>query len=227
MSCLTVQKLISAHLDRQLPDEERSRVEQHLAGCRECAERSRQFAQVRGALRSMIRARPPAQLISRLQVVASKERARRLERIEAGSALRHFLAQFRLFIDNLMRPVALPFAGGLLSALCLFGMLMPTLWLRMGSIQGDVPTAFYTQPSLEDMGPVEFLNDETVIEVTVDERGRITDYSVPSGKLAHNLESQMANLVLYSSFQPATLFGRPTSGKVLVSFRRSQIVVRG
>ncbi|MFB3825669.1 MAG: zf-HC2 domain-containing protein [Bryobacteraceae bacterium] len=222
-----MQKLISAHLDHQLPDEEGVRVEQHLASCRECAARSREFAQLRSGLRSMAYARPPAELISRLQVVASRERARRLERLEAGSALRRVLAQFSLLMDNLMRPLALPFAGGLVSALCIFGMLLPTLWLRIGNAGGDVPTAFYTQPSLEDLGPVDFLSDETVIEVTVDERGRITDYTVPSGKLARDLESQMANLVLFSSFQPATLFGRPTSGKVLVSFRRSRIVVRG
>jgi hypothetical protein len=35
------------------------------------------------------------------------------------------------------------------------------------------------------------------------------------------------NLVLFSRFAPATVFGRPTWGKVLVSFRRSQISVRG
>jgi hypothetical protein len=65
------------------------------------------------------------------------------------------------------------------------------------------------------------------VELTIDERGQISDYSFPEGKRDRLLESNIANLVLFSQFAPATWFGQPTSGKILVSFRRSSIVIRG
>ena len=68
---------------------------------------------------------------------------------------------------------------------------------------------------------------ETVIELTINEKGQVTDYSVPSGKLDPALEAKLANLVMFSVGTPATFFGQPMTGKVLVSFRRSQIFVRG
>ena len=41
------------------------------------------------------------------------------------------------------------------------------------------------------------------------------------------LDTNIANILFFSSFKPATLFGRPTSGKLVLSFRRSHIFVRG
>lgn len=226
MSCQTVQKFISAYLDRKLAGEERDNVARHLARCRECATRSEQLSHLRGMLRTLPTPVPPQSLISRLRVTASHERARRLTRITWTAWFRDLSGRVTLMIDNLMRPLALPFAGGLLSALCLFGILMPTLLFQY-NLRDDVPTAFYTEASLSRIAPAGFMDDETVIELTINERGQVTDFSVPSGKMDHALQLQLANLVVFSRGAPATLFGQPTSGKVLVSFRRSHIVVRG
>jgi len=226
MSCLTVQKLISAYIDQRLAEQEKNSVKLHLARCRECAARSEQYSHVRIALRELAPAKPPARLVSRLQVLASHERARRMARKGFGGTLRHWVREVQFFCDDLMRPMALPFAGGLVSALCLFSMVVPTLSQRM-SISDDVPTAFYTQPSLEGLPPSVSLSDDIVIAVSVDERGRPIDYSIDSGTLGHGEQPQVSNLVLFSNFRPATLFGRPISGKALVSFRKSKIVVRG
>jgi hypothetical protein len=151
----------------------------------------------------------------------------RLSRVSLRARLRYWRGRLKLHVDNLMRPLALPFAGGLISALCLFGMLVPTLNTRRHN-QSDVPIPIYTGPSLEDMAPFTFSNEEMLIEFSVNEKGQITNYSIPHGEASTKLESNLANVVLFASFTPATLFGQPTSGKVLVSFRRSsRIVVRG
>jgi hypothetical protein len=39
--------------------------------------------------------------------------------------------------------------------------------------------------------------------------------------------AQIGNMILFTSFSPATAFGQPTAGRVWVSFRRSHIVVKG
>lgn len=222
MSCLKVRKLISAYLDHQLAGDENDSVGRHLAICRECGARREQLAKLHVALRGAPAARPPAALAMRLRVLASHERARRLNRRGFAGSLRHWGTQVQFLFENLMRPLAVPFAGGLLSALCLFSMLVPRLAFR-AAVHGDVPTAFYTQPSLEETNA--FLNDDIVVEVTVDERGRIADWTVPSGRKL--TQSQERDLVFFSTFTPATLFGKPTSGKLLVSFRKSHIIVRG
>lgn len=228
MSCQTVQKFIPAYVDESLTAEERHRVTHHLAHCRSCATRCEQMHHLRVMLQNLPLAAPPPDLATRLQVTASHERARRLARVDLPTRLENWAARARLFMDNLMRPVALPFAGGLVSALFLFMMLVPTLCFQF-NFRNDVPiSAFYTEPALVEAAPFGFLHDDAVVELTLDEKGLVTDYTVQAGKMDRQAESNlMANLVLFSSYSPATLFGRPTSSKVTLSFRRSRIVVRG
>ncbi len=237
MSCEKVQKSISAFIDLSLGEEERENVREHLEICRVCHRRAEQVSRLRSALRTLPVAAPPAILASRLRVMASHERARRLAHM-SWSALWHFYRdRLKLHADNLMRPFALPIAGGVLSALFLFSMLVPTLGQNLfrGNFVNDVPISLYTQPALQEVSPFGITTDarvdgsfpDTVVEFTVDERGQITDYSIPAGKDSQQLEADIANLVLFSTATPATWFGQPTSSKMLVSFRRSHIVVRG
>ncbi len=226
MSCQTVQKFASAYLDRKLAGADREDVSRHLASCRECAAHLEQIGGLRKMLRSIPAAVPPPYLASRLQVLASHERARRLARMTWPARFEHLTGRLALFANNLMRPLALPFAGGVLSALCLFGILVPSLLFQF-NFHNDVPTAFYTEASLSDTTPAGFMDDETVVELTINEKGQITDYTVTSGKLDSASQTKLANLVMFSTGTPATLFGYATPGKVLVSFRRSQISVRG
>lgn len=226
MSCQKVQKLISPFLDQKLAWEVRDSVSEHLAHCRECAVRTEELVHLRRILQHLPGAAPPARLTARLRVMASHERSRRLSRLNVRARLQAWVDQTSLWVDNLMRPLALPFAGGVLSALVLFSMLMPTLGFQR-TFHNDVPTVLYTEATMELMAPFGMNEDETLVELTIDERGQISDYSFPEGKRDRLLESNIANLVLFSQFAPATWFGQPTSGKILVSFRRSRIVIRG
>jgi hypothetical protein len=54
--------------------------------------------------------------------------------------------------------------------------------------------------------------DANVVELTIDENGRVIDYSVSHGKLTPDLQS----IIMFSQFQPATLLGLRTSGKVQI-----------
>ena len=69
----------------------------------------------------------PPILTNRLRVLASHERLRQMARSSVSARLRHMADNARLFMDNMMRPVALPFGGGLLSAILLFSILAPGL----------------------------------------------------------------------------------------------------
>ena len=129
----------------------------------------------------------------------------------------------RLLIDNLMRPLAVPCFGGFASALFIFGTLMPNLgFLRNPA--NDRPSALFTGASVDsvaDFGTPSKTNDDTLIEVQVDGQGRMVDYYVPQGKMT----SEIGNILLFSTFTPATKFLQPAAGRVMI--RVSRIVVKG
>jgi hypothetical protein len=181
---------------------------------------------LRSELRRLPANRPPEHLRTALHVVASKERQRVLAR---QSRLEHASSRLRLCIDNLMRPLALPFAGGLVSALLLFSMLIPTFAFRRGVVGNDVPVALFTEPSIKAQMAFDGFDYDVdcVIEVTVNEQGRMVDYSVPKGSnLAPDLRRALENKLLFTEFTPATMFGQPTYGKVYLSFQRASIEIK-
>jgi hypothetical protein len=223
MSCENVQELISLLLDRKLDGEERGNVLAHLEACRTCREHLATMQELRAALRRMGNQVLPPRLHGQLRVMASHERMRQQSRASLLARAHYWTERLRLAFDNLMRPVALPLAGGILSALVMFTMLVPSLAFPH-NFRNDVPLQLIqTNPALEDVMQMD-PGDEIVVEFTVDERGSVQGYTVKQGKVSPQVEN---NLIMFSRFTPATLFGQPTWGKVLVSFRRSQISVTG
>ncbi len=127
MSCENLQELISLTLDGRLPEAERENVFDHARVCRECGDRLSSLQTQRAILRKMAQTPMPADLAARLSVLASHERERQLARVSIGVRVRRMAAKIDLAFENLMRPVALPVTGGLVSALLLFGLMVPTL----------------------------------------------------------------------------------------------------
>ena len=127
MSCDNVHDRISSFLDGQVPAGERERLSAHIKSCRECGAYLESAQELRAALREMDDAPIPAALSANLRVLASHEHTRRLARVSFSARAKSWRAQARLAFDNMMRPFALPFAGGLLSALVAFGTLVPTI----------------------------------------------------------------------------------------------------
>ena len=217
---------MSEFLDRRLTGAERIRLAQHLARCRECAGHLEELSEVREQLRSQPVAPVPPHLQTRLLVLASRERARWYSSGTLPLALRTWAGDAKLTIDNLMRPLALPFAGGVLSAMVLFSMLLVPAFGFRPSVRNDVPIGWYTAATLVEVAPF-INNDETVVELYIDDKGQAMDYSVQRGTVSPELQANLTKMMFSSRFTPATWFGQPTNGKVLVSFRRVHYVVRG
>ena len=228
MNCDKVRKTLSGFLDRRLARGSFDNVSDHLAHCRECSTYARDLAELHAALRSLPAAVPPAWLITQLQVLASRERVRQISRGTLTALVHFWAAEFRLFFDNLMRPLAIPFAGGLISALFLFAMLAPALQFPHRSAHDVLLSGLFgqTQATFEELPPFGFSEDDVVVQVTLDRDGAVIDYSIPNN-LNSKLRNDIANMILFTRFEPATEFGMPVGGKILVSFRRDRIVVKG
>ena len=223
MSCDDIQEMVSSLLDRRVTAREEESVLAHLETCRQCGAKFESMRELRGALRQLDKPELPARLREGLRMLALNERLRQLSQVSLSARAHRWAERMQLLFENLMRPMALPFAGGVLSALVMFAMLVPSLAFPH-NFRNDVPVWMLdTNPALQELNPAD-PSDEIVVEVSIDERGRVQGYAVTQGQMTPEIQN---TLVQYLHFAPATVFGRPTWGRVLVSFRRSQISVRG
>jgi len=176
------------------------------------------------ALRSLPRRQPPAHLASSLRVIASREQRRLVYGRGAATADR-----MRLFFNNLMRPLALPFAGGLFSAVALFSMCLVPMYPVRGSSTFDVPTGLTTPAALETTAPIAADTGDVIVDVTVDALGRMVDYKIVSGYATpdQSLRRSIEGTLLRTTFIPATALGQPVEGKMRLSLRTIHIDVKG
>jgi hypothetical protein len=225
MECLTVKSKLSAYLDGAVSEEERLKLRLHLHSCRICSRDAEKFQRLRDALRALPPRVPPPELAVRLRVVASHER----DRVHgAAPAFRAWRTSANLFLKNLMRPIAVPLVGGICSAIFLFGTLVPSFtWHKT---PGDVPTVLSTEPAVKTISPLGFMDDaNAVVDLRIDEEGRIVNYAITGaeGQKAEQLRRSIENNLLFTTFTPATAFGKPIAGTIRISFRSSRIEVRG
>jgi len=129
----------------------------------------------------------------------------------------------QISMRDLMRPLALPAAGGVLSSVACFSMLASSLTFPQ-QFANDIPLGFTTQVQVDQLSPFGYTGHDVVMELTIDKNGKVADYAA-RGSVTRDDMKQLGNLILFTSFAPATAFGQPTSGKILL--RSHRINVRG
>jgi hypothetical protein len=224
--CARVRSSLSAYVDEVLPMGDRKAVSVHLRECRSCALRHEELRRTRMMVGNLRQMTPPADLAARLRVMAVRESAAQREQLRKQSALAFAWEGVRLRARNLMQPLALPFAGGLVSALVLFSMLLPTFPVVARTTPHDVPLGFYQEPTVISVAPFGFANDEVIVEVTLDDQGQVIDCKLPDST-SSEIRREIENTLLFSRFSPALAFGQPTTARIRLTFRRSHIDVKG
>lgn len=203
-----------------------------MRACDSCARERERFERVRGALRALPKSPVPSELTMRLRVSASKVLA---ESVQGQSGWSRWRDRLELSAKNMMRPLALPLAGGLCSAVVLFSALVPTFtstfaMSKTRASAWDVPTMLATEPTVMCTAPVTFPEADAVVDLTIDDQGRMVNYTIVSiapGQKIDQLRPIIENKLLFTSFRPATAFGKPVAGTVRVSFGSSHVEVRG
>lgn len=182
-------------------------------------------------LQALPKLAPPADLSMRLRVLGSKEALRRRRLASAEALFAHLRDLAKLWSSLLMRPYAVPAAGGVLSTVLFFSLLSPSLTIDRNILQ-DVPTALSTPAELEaavSSMPIGQTAD-IVVDVTIDGQGRVVSYSAPNGESwARNPEMvrRVENTLLFTVFKPATLLGEKVTGRSRITLRRSVMDVQG
>ncbi len=176
------------------------------------------------ALRNLPARRPPAALRTSLRVIASRERQRLL------SNQINWRDRLGLFAKNLMRPLAVPCAGGIFSTVALFSMCLLPMYPVHADDTSDVSTGLTTEAAVKYTQPVGGSFGEVVVDVIVDEAGRMVDYKIVSGfnvLTTDQVRRSLENQLIFTEFKPVTQFGQPISSKLRLYFRNSEVNVRG
>jgi len=224
--CGAVREKFTEYLDGRLNGREMQFVAAHLEECRGCGEEWGGLRQAQASLASLGPVAEPKDLLLRIRVAVSHERARTRQGLFHG---------WDMAWKNTVGPFLLQAGAGFASAVMLLGSIIVLITMfaqpEVAQATKDEPLGNPTAPRLlhlstgvgEDQigdasGPV-------VVEVYVNGKGAMYDYRIVSGPNDAATRSQVENLLLTSVFDPARFFGQPVRGLAVLSF--SGVSVRG
>lgn len=217
MICWSVRRRGNEYVDGRLRAGELSRVETHLAGCYGCELRIDDIRSVRSALRKLPKAQAPADLRTRLQVGASRERSALIE--TNGSRWQRVWNRWKFRLDGLMRPLTIPATGGVVSSLLLFGALAFTIGTTTRAVANEVPV-MYSDRMPANLVPLE-LHSAVVLTLSLDGNGRITDYAVRDGgnSFVGNAARLQGNNITVPEIPSVLALALPISSDIRISFK--------
>lgn len=244
--CKSTRDRFSAYLDGALTGVSMQQVVAHLDSCAECRLEFAGWRAMQSALGDLGPAKAPPELALRLRVAISQEQSR---------TPRQMLARWQVRWQNTMAPFLLRASAGLASAVLLLGtaaVLVGAFATPEPVEARDAPPNAATSPrflysmiasstpgayapravgarevsvhasvrpgTVEDASPL-------VVEAFVNRSGRVYDYRIISGPDTPASRAHIENLLLFSVFEPARVFGEPMRGVAVLYF--SGISVQG
>jgi anti-sigma factor RsiW len=224
--CGEVQARFTEYLDGQLNGREMQRIAAHLEDCRPCAQEWVSLRQAQASLAALGSIPAPDDLLLRIRVAVSQERAR------SGRSPFH---GWNLVWKNTVGPFLLQAGAGFASAVLLLGSIIVLVTMfahpEMAQATKDEPLGNPTAPRLVSLSDVagdnqiDALSAPVVVEAYVNGAGKMYDYRIVSGPDDAATRSRIESMLLTSQFEPARFFGQPVRGLAVLSF--SGVSVRG
>ncbi len=221
MKCSEVKSRLSPLMDSAMTDEEMRAAAGHIRQCEACRDELAALSTSRRLVSSLGQQKAPPELASKLQVAMARELARgRVAREESG----------RDRWRDLFNALVIPATAGAVTAILAFGWLLEVLVSAPARGMSDIPIGLYTPPALTFSPFLSTMSagsaDSIVLEAYVDAHGRVQDYRILSApENPGALMPELKNILIFTVFRPATRFGQPASGRVILSF--SKINVKG
>ncbi|MGA7243852.1 MAG: zf-HC2 domain-containing protein [Terracidiphilus sp.] len=225
-SCNSIQSRFSEYVDGRLTGHEMQEIAAHLEVCRECSVEWTGLKQTQMSLAALGPVPQPPDLLLRIRVAVSQERARSRKPV---------LQAWKLAWENTVGPFLLQAAAGFASAVLLLGTVtvLVGMFTRPEVARGeDEPLGMATSPRFLYLSSAVSSNDQiregggpVVVEAYINGQGEVYDYRIVSGPVDEATRTQVVNLLLWSHFEPARFFGQPVRGLAVLSF--SGVSVRG
>jgi hypothetical protein len=210
---------MSSYLDGAVTRSQMAQMDEHLRACVECAARFVSVQRTQSLVGSLGRKAAPPDLALKLRVALSQELA---------NSRRSRWDSLRVRWENAFNATMVPATAGLVTTLIIFGLLISFLYPAQVRASNDVPTMLYTPAELKST-PFELSmgvanTDSLVVEAYVGSDGRVLDYRVLSApEDAESVLPQLKNMLIFTTFSPATAFGQPTSSRVILTFSKVQV----
>lgn len=228
-SCAAIQGSFSEYLDGAVSGHAMQEIARHIegdgsggnAGCVTCAREFAAWRTTHKAISALGPAKAPADLGLRLRLAISRERAKRSSR---------WSDRMSVAWDNAVRPMVMQISAGVVGTIVLVGGIMLLAAPPQAVEANDEPLGAVTpphylystvSPSAIEMGSATAI----IVEASVDNMGRVYDYSIVSGPRDGAVRTQVERQLLGSVYKPASVFGSPVRGRVVVTF--SGISIRG
>lgn len=220
--CSSLRGDFSAYLDGRVSGRRMSTIARHLQSCDACRQ---EFDTMRSVQRFMVEMAPapiPEDLQIRLRGALRAERERQT-----------FLPRTERWLQiwqSTLAPIALRAAGGTAIAVFLLGSLAWIFAAPLAVEANDDKLAHLTSPRyLYSQVPPEPIVTGTeapvLVMARIDEQGKVYDYKIVAGDTNPRVRVQVEQNLLSSVFKPATVFGAPVRGEVMLTY--TGISVRG
>jgi anti-sigma factor RsiW len=216
--CTRIQAQFSSYLDGAVTGVAMQRIASHLRDCEACTEEFEGLRSTQAALASLAPLKAPDDLALRLRVAISKERARTPQ---------NFLPTLKVRWQNTFAPFLLQASAGFASTVLLMGTvaLLIGMFARPEPLAArDVPLGMASNPHFlysqiePEAVPIGGRDNPVIVEAYINGVGRVYDYHIVSGPNDANTRSALENLLLFSVFEPARVFGQPVRGLAVMSF---------
>lgn len=215
--CQKCQSSFSAYLDGAVSGRQMQQIARHLDSCAVC---TREFAALRSMQRSLASlgpAKAPPDLGLKLRLAISHEQARRKS---------SWLDNLSLKWDNAIRPMLVQVSAGFAGAVIFIGgigLLLGMVAAPEPVMANDEPLGAMTAPHYlySTVSPRAIVSDRDsaiVVEAYVNAQGRVYDYNIVSGPDDPAVRNQVVDQLLTSVFEPASVFGAPVRGRVVLTF---------
>jgi putative zinc finger protein len=231
MNCRQAQRYLPGYTDGAIQARQRAHLRKHLDSCGDCRRELERYHLLAARLGAVEPVAAPRDLVMQIRVKTSQTRPFWL-------GFGDWWVRARLISQNILKPLAVPATGGVLTAVAVF--LLVTQGMLVGmpvtAAVDDSPLNLVQPAQLESLAPFPVADiDGTdghsssgalLLEATLDAQGQVVYYKILSGSTSLAVQRQIDQLLLFSRFRPQLGFGRPMGGgRVLLNF--NEVRVRG
>jgi hypothetical protein len=237
LSCEKVKVFLPGYFDGALPTDggriTRASVHAHIQGCGSCRLELSRYQKLQQLLAKTDRVAPPSTLSVEIRMALARAR----ENSNPVHWLRRLYDRADMMRQNILAPLAIPAAGGLISAIMIFTMVLPTYATgplrNLLGVMDQMPAMSFQPARIDTLAgfSVSGLGDSTskagvVVEATVGVDGDVVDYRILAGPDNAAVRRSLDQILLMSRFHPEVSFGRRIAGgRVIMSF--SSVDVKG
>lgn len=232
MNCHESRRYLPGYLDGGISAEKHVALRKHLESCEECRQELDRYQVLATRLANVAPVAAPDGLALqiRLDAITSPSRWSCFQRAWTRSVL---------ISQNVLKPLAVPATGGVLTALGVFVLFVGSMLagVPLGRrVPNDQPLNLVQPAQLESLGPLAASgivdaagragSNGLLLEATLNAQGQVVFYKILSGPNTAAVQRQIDQVLLFSRFRPEFSFGRPMDGgHVVLSF--SEVHVRG